>query len=113
MIDSCYNAVETLKRSIQDELRNTTDLLERYELEFFLQRLDTLSPMNAGGFFSITNGSLTSMVSVRLEYQRNKCLIISNLSFSVTYIIILVQFQMSSEPSSMGCPFNYSVSQTE
>ena len=79
MVDACYNEIQTLKRSIQDELRITTNLLERYELEFFLQRLDTLSPMNAGGFFSITNGSLTSMVSVRLEYQRNECLIISKL----------------------------------
>ena len=70
MIDACYNEIQTLKRSIQDELRNTTDLLKRYELEFFLQRLDTLAPMSAGGFFSITNGSLTSMVSVRLECQR-------------------------------------------
>ena len=65
MIDSCYNAVQTLKRSIQDELRITTELLQRYELEFFLQRLDNLGPMSAGGFFSITNGSLTSMLSVR------------------------------------------------
>ena len=65
MIDACYNAIQTLKRSIQDELRNTTDLLQRYELEFFLQRLDTLDPMSAGGFFSISNGSLTSMLSIR------------------------------------------------
>ena len=70
MVDACYNEIQTLKKIIQDELRNTTDLLERYELEFFLQRLDTLAPMNAGGFFTITNGSLTSMVSVRLEYPR-------------------------------------------
>ena len=65
MIDSCYNAVQALKKSIQDELRNTTEVLQRYELEFFLQRLETLDPMSAGGFFSITNGSLTGMLSVR------------------------------------------------
>ena len=70
MIDASYNEIQTLKRSIQDELRNTTELLQRYELEFFLQRLDTLSPMNAGGFFSITNGSLTGMLSVRWDYQK-------------------------------------------
>ena len=67
MIDASYNEIQTLKRSIQDELRATTELLQRYELEFYLQRLDTLAPMSAGGFFSITNGNLTSMLSVRLE----------------------------------------------
>ena len=70
MIDASYNEIQTFKKSIQDELRNTTELLQRYELEFFLQRLDTLSPMNAGGFFSITNGSLTGMLSVRWDYQK-------------------------------------------
>ena len=69
MIDSCFKAVQTFKRSIQDELRNTTDLLQRYELEFFLQRFDTLAPMSAGGFFSITKGSLTGMLSVRFDLE--------------------------------------------
>ena len=69
MIDSCFNAVQTFKRSIQDELRNTTDLLQRYELEFFQQRIDTLAPMSAGGFFSITEGSLTGMLSVRFDLE--------------------------------------------
>ena len=65
MINSSFVAMQTLRRRVQEELRVTHDLLSRHELEYLLQRLESLGPMSAGGYFTVNKGSLTSMLSVR------------------------------------------------
>ena len=59
-----------------------------------------LGPMNGRGYFGIDKTTLTSMLSVRyistyLYRYLDNVLIMTFLHCSLTYIIILVQFQLS------------------
>ena len=66
-ITSTFMATQTLKRNVQEELRLTHDPPQRHELEYLLQRFESLNPMSAGGYFTVNKGSLTSMLSVRFK----------------------------------------------
>ena len=84
-------ATQTMKRNIQEELRLTHDPQQRHELEYLLQRFESLNPMSAGGYFTVNKGSLTSMLSVRLK--RTIC-VHSSHSSSLLSISPLFQFDL-------------------
>ena len=112
-ITSTFMATQTLKRNVQEELRLTHDPQQRHELEYILQRFESLNPMSAGGYFTVNKGSLTSMLSVRFKKYFAKIVILQyHPYFSLTYIIILVQFQVSSptgEEKNIDVPTNCSL----
>jgi len=89
VVDSCFQALQGIRKEIQEKLLLCGEDKERQKLQYLLQRVEVLGPMSAGGYFEITKSSLISMLSV-----------------SLTYIIILVQFQLSN-----GDPVNKIIQQ--
>ena len=75
---------------------------ERQQLKTLVFKLSLLKPMNANGYFSIFKQTLVSMLSVR--YKQMCIFQQTNLIqyYSITYIIILVQFQIPNADNSEG-----------
>ena len=74
-----------------------TDPKEIRRLENLEKKLSMVTPINALGFFEINKTTLTSMLSIRYQVSY----LASALTFycSITYIVILAQFQFSSSCS--------------
>ena len=94
-IDQAFQSLQILKRRILEEYFQSTDE-KRHEYFYLLKRVEMLRPMSGDGYFEITKTTITSMISVRL------CIFLTvfydcfiKYFYSVTYIIILVHFQMT------------------
>ena len=75
ILEDGYRKVAALVNILQDKL-----LTEKHNIRLikrFIKELESLRPLSRIGYFSITKGTLTSMVSV-----------------GITYIIIMVQFKI-------------------
>ena len=76
VLEEAYKCVTSLVKPLQDQL--LISVSERRRLKKVIREIENLGPLTGNGYFSITRGVLTSMVSI-----------------GITYIIILVQFKMS------------------
>ena len=98
--DEVYANFADLIDEAEDRLETCAEKQERQKLKSIIRRISHLDPFNAKGYSSITKESITGMLSVR--YLKRLHILkdfIKEMFFSITYIIILVQFQVSS-PSS-------------
>ena len=93
-VDSCFKAIQGIRRDLQERLLLCVEEKEKQKLLYLLQRVESLGPMSAGGYFEISKSTLISMLSVRYQSFPPKKLI-NSFKCSLTYIIILVQFQMT------------------
>ena len=62
---SVYDSLLVVKEKIQEKLLVTFDKEDRQHLKFLLEKVKLLGPVNACGYFEITNSTLTSMLGVR------------------------------------------------
>ena len=98
-IDNAYQSLQILKRRILDEYLLSSDDDTRHTYFYLLQRVEMLKPMSGDGYFEIGKTTITSMVSVRLYNldHVSKNMSFTYCLFSITYIIILVQFQITAK----------------
>ena len=66
-VDSCFKAIQGIRKEIQEKLLQCVEENERQKLQYLLQRVEMIGPMSAGGYFEITKSSLISMLSVRYQ----------------------------------------------
>ena len=76
ILDDGYQAMTELVRPLQDRLLMIEEKFERQQIENLIRDIQRVGPLSGKGFFQITRGTLTGMLSV-----------------SVTYVIILIQFR--------------------
>ena len=62
---SAYDSLLVVKEKIQEKLLVTFDKEDRQHLKFLLAKVKSLGPVNACGYFEITNSTLTSMLGIR------------------------------------------------
>ena len=75
-LETAHSRVHGWAKHLQDNL--PTEETERQIVKNLIKEIEGIKPLSGKGFFSITRGTLTSMVSV-----------------GIIYIIILVQFKIS------------------
>ena len=80
IIDDAHKSLRGIGIGLQDNIRHIPDEMERREIMNLIMTIDKTGPLNGNGYFEITRGTLTGMLSV-----------------GITYVIILVQFRMSVE----------------
>ena len=95
-IENSFEILKGLKTPIQERLLQCPGEVEKAQMTYLLQRIEDLKPMNACGYFEIGKSTLTSMLSVRFDHKTLDLQFKFNI-FSLTYIIILVQFKMSAD----------------
>ena len=78
IIDKAYITIRSLYKPIQESMVDEEDVRERQRKQNLINEIFDTDPLNGMGLFSIKRSTLTGMVSI-----------------GVTYVIILVQFQMS------------------
>ena len=78
ILDAGYKTMRGLTHLLRRELLQDIERLERQTIEILIKEIEDTGPLNGKGFFNITRGTLTGMLSV-----------------GITYLIILVQFKMS------------------
>ena len=102
-MDEAFQDLQDLKKNIIEKLR-LISLTEdkRLELSYFKDRIEMMRPMSASGYFAIDKTTLTSMLSVRY-CDEEKLLLKLLICCSLTYIIILVQFQTSAVECNCNC----------
>ena len=76
ILETGYNSLRELAKPLQEKL--LIEGSERKIIKNVIKEIEEIKPLTGNGFFEITRGSLTGMVSV-----------------GITYIIILVQFKIS------------------
>ena len=82
VVDSCFQALQGIRKEIQEKLLLCGEDKERQKLQYLLQRVEVLGPMSAGGYFEITKSSLISMLSVRyFNHLSNDSILNSSLQF--------------------------------
>ena len=77
-LDTAYKTLKGLASSLQDQLLLTSNGYKKQAILNIMWDIDRIGPFSGKGFFIITNGTLTGMLSV-----------------CITYVITLVQFKMS------------------
>ena len=76
VLETGYSSVSSLAKPLRYQL--LADGPHRRMIKNMIREIEDIKPLSANGYFSISRGVLTSMVSV-----------------GITYIIILVQFKIS------------------
>ena len=63
-LDSAFDSLQVVKGKIQKMMITSYDQTEK-ELNYLLERVKSLKPISACGYFEISKSTLTSMLSVR------------------------------------------------
>ena len=92
-VESAHDTIQNLLRKSEERLLRTREKSERQKLKYETRKLSKLELMNGGGFFEISKSTLTSMLSIRYTNRYQLWSLLHY--FSLTYIIILVQFLQS------------------
>ena len=66
-IEDSFEKLKGLKLPIQEKLLQCQGEVEKAQMNYLLQRIEDLKPMNACGYFEIGKSTLTSMLSVRSD----------------------------------------------
>ena len=82
LAESAFEALQEMKRNFQEKFLTSTSDGERQKWQYLIMSLSEVRPLSGAGYFDISRGTLTSMLSV-----------------SLTYVIIMVQFQLSESPN--------------
>ena len=96
-IDNAYQSLQFLKKRILEEYLLTSNDDKRHTYFYLIKRVELLKPMSGDGYFEITKTTITSMISVRFIILTRFIFIMIIFYFSITYIIILVQFQITAK----------------
>ena len=78
ILDTGHKSLKDLTVPLQDKLLYLQEGFEKQSYINIIKDIEKTGPLNGKGFFNITRGTLTGMLSV-----------------GITYIIILVQFKMA------------------
>ena len=78
--DSCHDAIQDLKLSFMEEFLSSQSELERQKLHYLIMTLSEVRPMTACGYFSISRGTLTSMLSAREDIIRTVKITLESIS---------------------------------
>ena len=97
LAESALEALQEMKQNFQEKFLTSTSDGQRQKCQYLIMSLSEVKPMTGAGYFDISRGTLSSMLSV-----------------SLTYIIIMVQFQLSESPNgasadSQVAPGNHSI----
>ena len=63
-LDSVFDSLQLVKEEIQERMRMSSPMNENY-LKYILEKVKSLKPISACGYFEISKSILTSMLSVR------------------------------------------------
>ena len=107
-VEATFDEIQNYKEKIMQKFRNAKNKEEIEDLKYCKSAIKLLKPMSAAGYFEIGKSTLTSMLSVR--FANGKAVPTKLLFYSLTYIIILVQFKMSEVNSA---PIFTTLNQTE
>ena len=66
-IDESFESLQSLKIPIQEKLLLCPGEMEKAKMNYLLQRIEDVKPMNAYGYFEIGKSTLTSMLSIRFR----------------------------------------------
>ena len=66
-IEDSFEKLKGLKLPIQEKLLQCQGEVEKAQMNYLLQRIEDVKPMNACGYFEIGRSTLTSMLSVRSD----------------------------------------------
>ena len=77
-LDNGFKSLKDITQGLRHQMERVSDVLERQRIQNVINNIKETGPLTGKGFFEITRGTLTSMVSL-----------------GITYIIIIVQFKMS------------------
>ena len=77
-LESAFESLLAIRKDLKVQLISEKDPVTKNIMKTIIEDLKEEGPLSGKGFFNITKGTLTSMVSI-----------------SITYIIILVQFKIS------------------
>ena len=64
-VENLYAYIENLKRKLRTCLGVSLSKEERRKIKLQISELEALKPMTAKGYFKVSKGTLTSMLSVR------------------------------------------------
>ena len=64
-IENTFEKLKGLKTPVQERLLQCPGEVEKNQINYLLQRIEDVKPMNACGYFEIGKSTLTSMLSVR------------------------------------------------
>ena len=78
VLDAAHKSLKELAKDLQDNALNVSDGFERQNTANIMKDIENTGPLNGKGFFEITRGTVTGMVSI-----------------GITYVIIIVQFKIS------------------
>ena len=78
ILDTGHKSLKDMTVPLQDKLLYLQEGFEKQSFMNVIKDIEKTGPLNGKGFFNITRGTLTGMLSV-----------------GITYIIILVQFKMA------------------
>ena len=66
-IEDSFEKLKGFKLPIQEKLLQCQGEVEKAQMNYLLQRIEDVKPMNACGYFEIGRSTLTSMLSVRSD----------------------------------------------
>ena len=78
LAESAFEALQEMKGNFHERFLTSTTEGQRQKCQYLIMSLSEVRPMSGAGYFDISQETLTSMLSV-----------------SLTYVIIMVQFQLS------------------
>ena len=64
-VEAIFEHCQNLQDEVRKALNKTAEKAERIKLKSISMKLSTMKPMNAKGYFEISKGTITSMLSVR------------------------------------------------
>ena len=68
-IENSFERLKGLKSPVQERLLHCPGEVEKAQMNYLLQRIEDVKPMNACGYFEIGKSTLTSMLSVRFDHK--------------------------------------------
>ena len=74
--ETSFNKMKNLVEPLQQKMIKERDATEQMKIKLLIEKVENMKTLNGNGYFEISRGTLTSIVSI-----------------SITYLIILLQFR--------------------
>ena len=68
LAESAFEALQEMKRNFHDKFFTSSTEGQRQKCQYLIMSLAEVRPMTGAGYFDISRGTLTSMVSVRDQF---------------------------------------------
>ena len=65
LTETAFEALQEMKNNFHENFLQSTSETERQKYQYIIMSLSEAKPMTASGYFEVSRGTLTSMISVR------------------------------------------------